>query len=241
MPNTYFTGVRAPWLPLYQQLEAMAQAQVGPFEADSSPRAIVWRANASIAQITAKKSSLTLSLTLEREYPQWHPSKLQQLSRHRFLNAFNITSEAQLPAMMERIAAAYALAKQAPTRPPKAKPTPFTTVDEYIALFPPETQAILQRVRAVIRAAAPEATERISWQMPTYHQHENLIHFAAQKHHLGLYPSPETIEAFQDRLAEYKTTKGGIQFPYAKGIPYDLIGEITKCRVQMVEKQYNPK
>ena len=79
----------------------------------------------------------------------------------------------------------------------------ITTVDQYIAQFPPERQEILQKVRAAIRAGAPQATEKITWQMPTYWQGENLVHFANGKHHIGFYPAPEAIVAFAGKLAEY--------------------------------------
>lgn len=111
------------------------------------------------------------------------------------------------------------------------------TVDEYIAGFPEDVQRILESVRETVRAAAPEAEERMSWQMPTYHQKENLVHFAAQKKHLGFYPAPEAIIAFADRLAEYKTTKGAVQFPFGKPIPYDLIDEMTRFRVESIERR----
>lgn len=109
------------------------------------------------------------------------------------------------------------------------------TVDEYIAQFPAERQEILHKIRAVIREAAPGAEERTSWDMPTYWQGENLVHFANGKHHVGFYPTPEAIMAFAERLKDYKSSKGTVQFPYAKPIPYELIGEITRWRVHMVE------
>ena len=110
----------------------------------------------------------------------------------------------------------------------------FANVDEYIGLYPPEIAEILTKVREIIRTAAPQATEKVSWQMPTYHQKENLVHFAAQKHHLGFYPGADGVVAFAEKLKDYKTSKGAVQFPYAKPIPYDLIGEITRWRVKQV-------
>lgn len=110
------------------------------------------------------------------------------------------------------------------------------TIDQYIAQFPTDRQEIMQRIRQIIRAAAPQAEERIRWEMPTYWQKENLVHFANGKNHIGFYPAPEAIEYFADKLTEYKTSKGAIQFPVAKPIPYELIEEITRWRVQKVEK-----
>jgi uncharacterized protein YdhG (YjbR/CyaY superfamily) len=105
-----------------------------------------------------------------------------------------------------------------------------TSVDEYIAEQPAEIQPILIKVRETIRAAAPDATEKISWQMPTFWQGENLIHFSAQKNHLGIYPGALERIPFADKFSEYKTSKGAIQFPYNKPIDYELIADITKWR-----------
>ncbi len=108
---------------------------------------------------------------------------------------------------------------------------PFTTIDEYIALFPAPVQEIMQTLRKVIKEAAPDATEKISWEMPTFVLHGNLIHFAGHKKHIGLYPGPDGIAAFQEELSEYKGAKGSVQFPYDKPIPYELISRIVKYRV----------
>ncbi|GHU65284.1 hypothetical protein AGMMS49983_12740 [Clostridia bacterium] len=107
----------------------------------------------------------------------------------------------------------------------------YTTIDEYIELFPDEVQAVLQGMRKAIRKAAPDAEERIRWQMPTFWQGENLIHFAAFKNHVSIFPGASGVEAFTDRLMEYKTSKGTIQFPLSKPIPYALIEEIVRFRV----------
>jgi len=110
--------------------------------------------------------------------------------------------------------------------------TVYSTIDEYIAQFPEEVRGILEQVRQTIRLAAPEAQERMSWQMPTFWQQENLIHFAAAKKHLGIYPSDSGVRAFADRLKGYKTSKGAIQFPLTEPLPLELIAEITRFRVQ---------
>ena len=111
----------------------------------------------------------------------------------------------------------------------------IASVDEYIAGYPPERHEILREFRRVIREAAPAAEERTSWAMPTYWQGQNLVHFSGEKNHIGFHPAPEAIVAFADRLKEYKTSKGTVQFHYAKPIHYELIGEITRWRVQQVE------
>jgi uncharacterized protein YdhG (YjbR/CyaY superfamily) len=105
-------------------------------------------------------------------------------------------------------------------------------IDEYIAAFPPDVQAILQKIRATIHAAAPEAQESISYAMPTFSQNGYLVYFAAYKKHIGFYPAPIGVEQFKDEIAEYETGKGTLQFPLAKPIPYDLISKIVTYRVQ---------
>ncbi len=107
-----------------------------------------------------------------------------------------------------------------------------TNIDEYIAGFPKETQAIMEQVRATIRQAAPEASETISWQMPTFVLNGNLVHFAAFKNHIGFYPVPSGIEAFKEELSVYKQGKGSVQFPINKPMPLDLIARIVKFRVE---------
>lgn len=107
----------------------------------------------------------------------------------------------------------------------------WNSIDEYIAAFPPETQQLLETVRATIRAAAPDATEKISYQMPTFALHGNLVHFAAWKNHIGFYPAPTGLEAFEQDLAPYKTAKGSVQFPLDQPLPLDLIDRIVRWRV----------
>ncbi len=111
------------------------------------------------------------------------------------------------------------------------------TIDEYIAQQPPRTRERLEQVRRVIREAAPLATEKISWRMPTFHQKENLIHFAAFKRHIGLFPGADGIEAFRERFnaAGYHWSKGGVQLPDDQPLPLDLVREIAAYRVAVVE------
>lgn len=106
------------------------------------------------------------------------------------------------------------------------------SIDAYIERFPEDIQVILRQIRAVIRGAAPEAVEKISYQMPTFYFHGNLVHFAAQKHHIGFYPAPSGIAQFSKELSAYKTSKGAAQFPLDQPIPYDLIRRITAFRYQ---------
>ncbi len=111
------------------------------------------------------------------------------------------------------------------------------TIDDYISEQSEELQPILQKIRETIRLAAPKAQEKISWQMPTFWQGENLIHFAAFKKHIGIYPGGEATTVFAERLTDYKVSKGAIQLPLNKTIQYDLIKEITEWRVAVVEKK----
>ena len=107
------------------------------------------------------------------------------------------------------------------------------SIDEYIAMFDGDIQAILKKTRQTILDNAPGATEKISYRMPTFWQGENLIHFAAFKKHLGIYPGDLTSMPFTAKLEKYKHSKGAIQFPYDKPIPYDFIAEITAYRVKV--------
>ncbi len=113
--------------------------------------------------------------------------------------------------------------------PPAAAPT---TVDEYIAAFPPEVQRILQRVRRVARAAAPEAREVISYRMPALKQNGVLVYFAAFKNHIGLYPPISGDADIAKAVAPYAGEKGNLRFPLDEPIPYDLIARITALRLK---------
>ena len=107
----------------------------------------------------------------------------------------------------------------------------FKTIDEYIKSFPEDVQTILENIRRTIQQAAPEATETISYQIPTFKLHGNLVHFAAFKNHIGFYPTPKAIEVFNRELSAYEVSKGTIRFPLGEEIQYDLIGKITRYRV----------
>lgn len=107
----------------------------------------------------------------------------------------------------------------------------FNTIDEYIMQFPIEVQETLKTLRIVIKEAAPEAKEKISYKMPTFTLNGNLVHFAAYKNHIGFYPTPSGIEAFKEELSKYKGAKGSVQFPIKESLPYELISKIVKYRV----------
>lgn len=105
-------------------------------------------------------------------------------------------------------------------------------VDAYIKSFPDDIQEILNKIRATAKKAAPQATEKISYGMPTLHLNGNLVHFAAYKNHIGLYPTPSGIVAFKKELSPYEGAKGSVRFPLDKPIPYTLITKIVKQRVK---------
>lgn len=113
----------------------------------------------------------------------------------------------------------------------------YESIDQYISACTPEIQETLQTLRKVIREAAPEAEEKISYQMPTFFLHKNLVHFAAFKNHIGFYPAPGGIEAFKGELARYKGAKGSVQFPINEPLPYELIARIVKFRADENRKQ----
>jgi uncharacterized protein YdhG (YjbR/CyaY superfamily) len=114
----------------------------------------------------------------------------------------------------------------------KAKQPVPKTVDEYIAGFPDDVQDILQKVRMTIKKAAPDAVEKISYQIVGFILKGNLLHFAAYKKHIGLYPAPEGSERFNKKLSAYRAAKSTVRFPLDEPIPYDLITEIVKLRVR---------
>jgi uncharacterized protein YdhG (YjbR/CyaY superfamily) len=113
----------------------------------------------------------------------------------------------------------------------KGEKVGFVSIDQYIATFPEETQKTLQELRATIKAAAPDAEENISYQMPAFALKGNLVYFAALKNHIGFYPTPSGITAFKDELAKYEGSKGAVKFPIDKPLPLKLIKKIVKYRV----------
>ena len=108
----------------------------------------------------------------------------------------------------------------------------FKTIDEYIATFPKNVQSNLEEMRQAIREVAPEAVETISYQMPAFKLNGILVWFAAHKNHVGFYPKASAIEAFKKELSAYETSKGTVQFPMNKPLPFDLIKKMVKYRVK---------
>lgn len=112
----------------------------------------------------------------------------------------------------------------------RSQPTP-KDINEYIAGFPADVQKILQKARMTIQKAAPDATEAISYQIPTFRINgKNFIHFAAFKKHIGLYPAPRGVDEFEPELSAYEGGKGTVQFQLDRPIPYELITRIVKFR-----------
>lgn len=107
-----------------------------------------------------------------------------------------------------------------------------TTIDEFIATYPKETQLLLDKMRATIQKAAPQATETINYGIPTFVLNGNLVHFSAFKKHIGFYPAPSGILAFRKELSKYEGAKGSVQFPLDKPLPLALISRIVKFRVK---------
>jgi len=108
----------------------------------------------------------------------------------------------------------------------------YKSIDDYISGFPVEVQYLLQQVRLKIKESAPAAEEAISYGIPTFKLNGNLVHFAAFKNHIGLYPTPSGLEEFEKELSPYKQGKGSVQFPLDKPLPLDLIGKIVAYRVR---------
>jgi len=111
------------------------------------------------------------------------------------------------------------------------------TIDSYIRDFPTDIQSRLESIRQIIHRIAPTATEAISYGMPTFKLNGNLIHFAAFKNHIGLYPTPNGIEAFQKELSLYKHAKGSIQFPHSSPLPLKLITQIVQYRYDQLRSK----
>ena len=107
----------------------------------------------------------------------------------------------------------------------------FISIDDYIVSFPPKIREKLMELRRIIREEAPDATERISYQMPTIYLNGNLVHFAAFSKHIGFYPTPSAIEAFEGELGKYNHSKGAVQFQLDEPLPIDLVRRMVRFRV----------
>lgn len=115
------------------------------------------------------------------------------------------------------------------------------TISSYIALYPQSTQVLLKRIHSTIKKSAPKAEEKIAYGIPTFTFYGNLVHFGGYEHHIGFYPGPGAIKIFKKELSGYKTSKGTIQFPIDKPLPFSLITKIVKWRVQESMNAYAKK
>lgn len=104
-------------------------------------------------------------------------------------------------------------------------------IDDYIAAYPKNVQKLLKQMRSIIKKAAPQAAETISYGIPTFTLNGNLVHYAGYKNHIGFYPAPSAIEAFKNELSVYAGAKGSVQFPLDKPLPVELIREIVAFRI----------
>jgi len=120
-------------------------------------------------------------------------------------------------------------------------PTPPRTIDEYIAAFSPEVQAILERIRSTIRTAAPDAQETISYRIPAFTRNGTLVYFAAFKAHIGFYPPVRGDARLEKAIAPYAGEKGNLRFPLDQPIPYRLIERIVKHRVKQTSAKADSK
>jgi uncharacterized protein YdhG (YjbR/CyaY superfamily) len=122
----------------------------------------------------------------------------------------------------------------------KKKPA-SASIDEYILCFPRDVQKKLRDLRALIREEAPDATEKISYQMPTFYLSGNLVHFAAHSGHIGFYPTPSAILKFKRELSKYENARGSVQFPLEEPLPFHLIKRMVRFRVKENVKKRHDK
>lgn len=236
MYEVVFSGVREKWLPLFLKIRDMAIKTLPEFSEVENTNAILWRHNTSFAEIKARRDGIVFGISSDVLREDWNAFKTVQTSKNRVGHYILVHEQTDLDEMLKRILEAYELTNtgRVVNRTPKAN---YTTVDEYINGYSAEVQNILESIRNTISDSIPEASEKISWGMPTFYFHENVIHFAAAKNHVSIFPTPEAIIAFADRLSDYTTTKGGIQFPYSSEIDYKLIGDIAKWRMEIVKEK----
>lgn len=118
------------------------------------------------------------------------------------------------------------------------KPVNIKTIDDYLSICPEAIRYRLIELRNTIKKVAPDAEEKISYQMPAFFQNGPIVYFSAQKSHIGFYPTPSGVEAFKEELSEFITSKGSVRFPYEKPLPLKLISEIVRFRViENLEKE----
>lgn len=113
-----------------------------------------------------------------------------------------------------------------------------TKIDEYIAGFPPETQRVMEEIRALVKATAPGAVETMSYAIPTFDLNgKHLVHFAGYKQHIGFYPTASGIEAFKEEIQHYRWATGSVQFPLDQPLPADLIRRMVEFRIEEIARK----
>lgn len=238
MKSNVFTGIRSKWLTLYEELKELVEEETKNFTVHETIHSIQWKHTSVFVDFSATQYCMRISLVADEIHDDWCANKVVRTSKNRVSHTFEIEDNSRLLDMREYIQVAYQVTKSNKPVKQQEETPEYHTIDEYIALFEGNVKDILLKTREVIKKAAPDAKEKISWQMPTFYYHENVIHFAAGKNHLGIYPGASGVEAFLDKLGGYKTSKGAIQFPFHKEIPYDLITEIVTYRMQEIEEKH---
>jgi uncharacterized protein YdhG (YjbR/CyaY superfamily) len=117
-------------------------------------------------------------------------------------------------------------------KPTSSRGQRYTTIDEYIRIFPSDVQSTLEQLREIIHEIAPKAEETIKYGIPTFTLKGNLVHFGAYESHIGFYPTPSAIEAFEEELSPYEHSKGTIRFPIDKPVPFDLVRRMVRFRMK---------
>ena len=111
------------------------------------------------------------------------------------------------------------------------------SVDEYIRSYPGPVRKMLAEVRSLVRAQAPQAEERLSYQMPAVFLNRNIVYFAAHTNHIGFYPGAGVLKAFKSKVSKYKNAKGSIQFPFGEPLPKELITQMVRFKVRKISKE----
>lgn len=190
---------------------------------------------ASIGKKPGDSVTVRISEDLEERQAQLPDSVRQALLRENLMEAWeklSFTKKKELADSIESAKTDATKAKRLSRAIEGLKPSTRSPIAIYIEGFEGLKRTRLEEIYALIRAEAPGATEKISYEMPTFYLKGNLVHFAVQAKHLGFYPSPSGVSAFEAELGDYPHSKGAIQFPYDKSLPEALIRAIVRFRVK---------
>lgn len=228
MTRRYFIASKAKWFSLYQDLRAAVVEAVGDFHEHMTTKGINWKHHTSFAEISAKKDCMVVAFSLDSLHAQLQPARVLTTSKNRVVHYFEITDDTLFSMLVQWISKSYEMTKKNPVRKGPEKLPLCDTGEGYIALFTKDIQKLLNGIEAIVLEAVPNCEKRISWGMPSFYQDNGyVLQFAVQKKHVGLYPGPDAIEHFKDRLMSYTTTKGGILLPFGQAVPYQLIRDIV--------------